>query len=757
MASSYGRPFLASSYRQDLLPTGYRSGLLSVIALNNSAIETSRLATETWNMAGERTSANSQIPGSHHSLFSIVASNPSQSSPARHNRTSATSIEAATYQTSNLASQTPANRHSLPSSVAITGDLRSSATGDNQIDISTGKEITLQTFKSAPPSLITLVMPSVTTFRELPQSTIKESSVLAATDDRPGTSASSEAVLINTITSPPPEFSTTQVTNTEFTGNTVIVTTDSSGHSTVVPVLWHNGGPVALWGLPKLPKVSFKLPGLPEFCLVSCGGPPTPPGVPVTKGGSGSEEKPDNKEDTNRHDKSPSNTADRPSSQKITSERTSKTTSRETTTDSASTHESTHTSNSATTTCMESTVTNTYVSCTTATSQSTTACKTSYSIITGCSMAATATTTLLPCSETASASGCGPTAVDLPPVAEIDMLFAEPDEGFVDLAPVVEVDTLSAEADEAQNITTSSTSSMPTFSSRTVSISVQWASSQQVEATTSQSSHRMATTFKQTTSTLAETSSSPSFQPTTSAKSTAVARASSPREEKGPPPTRTLTAPSQKCHGLMQKKYVTRNTLKDIIKDRFCPEAVKQGALDENSGSISRTYLQGTIEEVAVATDWKPGLDFTPNSKDCERYLIDMALDGCDGNDGNNPMNWKGGGSVSVGPVTYRIDPIAMRQPAPKQPAGVCVPIWSKRPYLFRVWGNGWLNSDSGRELEKKLKEKCHLTEFRFEYGLGNYGSEWTMSISVSVLDTQCLVEALQSAGGPKKLLWFAA
>lgn len=225
---------------------------------------------------------------------------------------------------------------------------------------------------------------------------------------------------------------------------------------------------------------------------------------------------------------------------------------------------------------------------------------------------------------------------------------------------------------------------------------------------------------------------------------TTTAEEEDPEPTEEPPPK-----PSQECYGLDGDKYVTRDTLKDIIEDQFCPDAVDQGTLDEGSGALFRIYLEGTVEEVGIAIEWEPGLDFKPNTDDCVRYLKDMILDGCDGSD-DNPMNWKGGGKVTVGDVKYRIDPRAPRQPAPDEPWGGCDTTYKAAFDDVWIWGSGWANSDFGDRLKKELKGCALLPDtFKFEYGLGDDGREWSVWAHVGVFQNSCVGHACHTAGAP--------
>ncbi|PGH17605.1 hypothetical protein AJ79_00966 [Helicocarpus griseus UAMH5409] len=121
--------------------------------------------------------------------------------------------------------------------------------------------------------------------------------------------------------------------------------------------------------------------------------------------------------------------------------------------------------------------------------------------------------------------------------------------------------------------------------------------------------------------------------------------------------TSQTTARSIMVTKAISKRYVSRDKVRDIIERQYCPELVEQKALDPMSGAISRTYFQGTPDEVEIAIDWERGHDFEPNVDGCKEILGNRVLDGCDGNDPKNPNNRKGGDFVTVGEVEYRIGP----------------------------------------------------------------------------------------------------
>ncbi|KAI0903680.1 SGNH hydrolase-type esterase domain-containing protein [Ustulina deusta] len=110
------------------------------------------------------------------------------------------------------------------------------------------------------------------------------------------------------------------------------------------------------------------------------------------------------------------------------------------------------------------------------------------------------------------------------------------------------------------------------------------------------------------------------------------------------------------CTGGGANKFLGRDDLSRKIA-RFCIDATAQGEHDYNSGSISRTYNSGTRYEVRLGIDWPQGLDISENMEaNCVNNMT-IIMDSCDGDDLNNPLNWKHGGKLGAGWVNYDIVP----------------------------------------------------------------------------------------------------
>ncbi|KAI0533025.1 SGNH hydrolase-type esterase domain-containing protein [Xylaria digitata] len=110
------------------------------------------------------------------------------------------------------------------------------------------------------------------------------------------------------------------------------------------------------------------------------------------------------------------------------------------------------------------------------------------------------------------------------------------------------------------------------------------------------------------------------------------------------------------CKGKEVNNFLSRDELSLRITE-FCGSVGRQKTHDQNSGSISRTYNTGLRYEVRLGMDWPEGLDISEN---IEAHCINnmtTIMDSCDGDDVNNPLNWKRGGRLGAGWVNYVIFP----------------------------------------------------------------------------------------------------
>ncbi|KAG9228643.1 peptidase S8/S53 domain-containing protein [Amylocarpus encephaloides] len=147
--------------------------------------------------------------------------------------------------------------------------------------------------------------------------------------------------------------------------------------------------------------------------------------------------------------------------------------------------------------------------------------------------------------------------------------------------------------------------------------------------------------------------SDPSSPPPSSATSTKPNPPTSTAPP-APPPQPSLT-----CVGTDNVNWIGLEVMRNAIT-KFCSEAAKQGVQDSITASLSRKYNPGTGEEVAISMDWPSGLPFTLVVSECVAQMSTI-MNSCDGNDANNPHNWKHGGNIQVDQIRYNIAVLAKR------------------------------------------------------------------------------------------------
>lgn len=199
--------------------------------------------------------------------------------------------------------------------------------------------------------------------------------------------------------------------------------------------------------------------------------------------------------------------------------------------------------------------------------------------------------------------------------------------------------------------------------------------------------------------------------------------------------------PIKKCYGIEDKKYIARNTLSDLVVNHFCLGATNP--FKANELVWKDTYGRDTMETVEISVEWKSG--HQPNGPTCEKYLHEI-IDGCDTN--SKGYNWKGGGQLIVGrggETTYRITPLAVRQPPSDGPVGGCTIEYKVAHDQFRIWGASWLGSSFGKELHDELRgHGLGITAWHFDYKLDDDGSEWKARGSTTVFSEKRLQAAIK-------------
>ena len=133
-----------------------------------------------------------------------------------------------------------------------------------------------------------------------------------------------------------------------------------------------------------------------------------------------------------------------------------------------------------------------------------------------------------------------------------------------------------------------------------------------------------------------------------------------------------------------RRAYASVDRMNENFKD-FCDNELQLGR-DGNGGAIgSTTYHKGTPDEHIFAVHLGPNgskADLEKIKAECHDSM-DRIINGCDGNDPANPMDWKFGGQWVRGDNTWEVTAMADYRPWPpiKKPDGKCAGwyhgVWS--------------------------------------------------------------------------------
>ncbi|DAA74179.1 TPA_exp: Uncharacterized protein A8136_3677 [Trichophyton benhamiae CBS 112371] len=152
----------------------------------------------------------------------------------------------------------------------------------------------------------------------------------------------------------------------------------------------------------------------------------------------------------------------------------------------------------------------------------------------------------------------------------------------------------------------------------------------------------------------------------------------------------------------------------------------------------SQTFHEGTPDEHTFELRLSNGAQKYVK-EDC-LFSFNRIINGCDGNDANNPMNWKFGGRWVRGGYTYEINVKRENRPWPpiKKPHGSCEG-WYKAVYSdYKLHGAGWSTYDSGRQTILPSIKGClglGVTAFKFKYfdEPDKDGMEWELKFHTPI------------------------
>jgi hypothetical protein len=208
--------------------------------------------------------------------------------------------------------------------------------------------------------------------------------------------------------------------------------------------------------------------------------------------------------------------------------------------------------------------------------------------------------------------------------------------------------------------------------------------------------------------------------------------------------------------GTGSKKYAAEPFLNDQVDD-FC-DGVDAG--DEVNGwSDSDTFGKDTPDETEFkVTLLKDGVGDSEFSKSECKDSIDRIINSCDGNDDDNPMNWKFGGEWQRGRFVYQVNPKRDNRPWPviQEPWGSCKGwyhgVWSS----YVIKGKGWATNDWGQDTLLPSAKDCiggGLTLWKFKYydEPDEDGNEWQADFDTPIwVRSRCFKnnKAVKEAGG---------
>ncbi|KAF1812794.1 SGNH hydrolase [Eremomyces bilateralis CBS 781.70] len=169
----------------------------------------------------------------------------------------------------------------------------------------------------------------------------------------------------------------------------------------------------------------------------------------------------------------------------------------------------------------------------------------------------------------------------------------------------------------------------------------------------------------------------------------------------------------------------------------FCKKQVKAPS-NTNGWTVKKTYHQGTLDEHEFVIK----LDELASAFDESACLsaFKKIIHSCDGNDSNNPLNWKFGGKFEQGEYTYEVNVKRTNRPWPpiKKRNGYCEGWYKVFWGEYKIRGHGWAGHDYGQDTLMKHARGCiggGLTAWKFSYydEPDEDGNEWGASFNTPI------------------------
>ncbi len=168
------------------------------------------------------------------------------------------------------------------------------------------------------------------------------------------------------------------------------------------------------------------------------------------------------------------------------------------------------------------------------------------------------------------------------------------------------------------------------------------------------------------------------------------------------------------------------------------------------------SYDQGTPNEHSFLLQLSSEAS-TFNINECMDSLS-RIINGCDGNDPSNPMDWKFGGQYVKGEYTYEVNIKRDNRPWPviQTTNGTCEGWYKALWSAYRLKGAGWSIWDYGQQTLLPSIRGClgsGVTSWKFDYfdKPDQDGMEWAASFSTPIfVRARCFAnnKVVQAAGG---------
>lgn len=186
--------------------------------------------------------------------------------------------------------------------------------------------------------------------------------------------------------------------------------------------------------------------------------------------------------------------------------------------------------------------------------------------------------------------------------------------------------------------------------------------------------------------------------------------------------------------GTGSQSYATNDELNKNYVD-FCDAVTRPTG--KMGWSFTKTYNKGTPDE----TEFLISLSDTSTLFDKTECVESMGriINGCDGNDPKNPMDWKFGGEWVRGDYTFQVNPAGTRPwPVIQSPGGTCKGWYHGIYSSYTIEGYGFSDHDHGQDTLLSKAKSCvggGITSWNFDYydTPTKDGYEWKATFSTPI------------------------